>query len=235
MFNKKIFIMILVIITSQLFAGEIFSITDSQVIEKILNENNINRIALVGALKMPENISLYGLEYLTDEINNKLTRMNNYKFEIIIRDKNELKQMLTELKLQSDNVIDPDSAKNIGKLLGVESIIYLNLYTDKINIRFINVETGRILWSEMKPLTDEYKDLLYPGHSLPTYFERLFKPHPTRELVEYKHLKKIMLAISLVFILITTGIVSKGKRSEKSIGYLFCLVGIATGLIGYFI
>ena len=68
------------------------------------------------------------------------------KFEIIER--NLLKPVLDELKLSQTGVIEPNSAKELGKMTGVDAIVTgtianLRLYV-AVNCRLIQTETGEV-------------------------------------------------------------------------------------------
>lgn len=237
---RKVFLLLFLLIFSNvfLFSIEIFSPWDEETITNLLDRNNINRIALVGAVNYPETISNKGLSYLYDSINNSITKFADNKYEIIIRDRAELHKMLGELKFQTDDIIAPESAQSLGRLLGVESIIYLNIYTSRMNVRFINVESGQIIWSEMKSLSTELQEVLFPGITAPVVpkgIERLYSTHPDRQGGYYPIIKYALLALGVLFFIIGFGAITKGKSSEKTFGLLLFVLGLFLLVGGYFL
>jgi hypothetical protein len=236
MLKKTIIINILFFILSvSLFASNFFTSQDESEITSLFDLNNIKRVALVGAIKYPTNMNMTGLDYLMDEINNELIKFNNNKYEIVIRNRNELTKMFDELKFQTDDVINENSATAFGNLLGVDAIVYLNIYHGRMNIRFINVETGKMIWSQMKTFSSQYQELLFPDFLLPFYIQKIWTPSPTRQIQILQIIKIGLIVVGFIFIVIGISAAIRGVSSEKKIGCLFFIIGLTGCIVGYII
>jgi len=108
----------------------------------------------------PDNDKL--MEGITGTIISEL--QDTKRFRLIERQR--LKSILSELKLSSGGLVDPDNAKEIGNLLGVDALLFGNLSAVKysknkqtifiawtegqrvdvdLDIRLVSVETGEVL------------------------------------------------------------------------------------------
>lgn len=67
-----------------------------------------------------------------------------------------LQKILQEHQIQSDGLLDPDSAKELGKLLGISAVVTGTVSATasppRLNARLISVETGQILAVAASPL-----------------------------------------------------------------------------------
>ncbi len=83
---------------------------------------------------------------VSDRLTTKLVKTK--KFKVI--DRESLQKILAEQKLQTSGVVDPETAKKIGKVLGVEAIITGSLTNIsggmvEVNAKLIRTETAEII------------------------------------------------------------------------------------------
>jgi TolB-like protein len=115
----------------------------SQQIANKMSARQKTTIAVVEFTDLQGNITDFG-RYLAEEL---ITRLyDNEKFKVIERQ--QLNRVIAEQKLSLSGVIDPASAKQLGKILGVDAIVSgstTNLAQSlKVNARLISTETGEI-------------------------------------------------------------------------------------------
>lgn len=108
-----------------------------------LNEGNKKKIAVVEFSDLDGKITEFG-KFLAEEL---ITRLfASKKFEVVERQL--LNKVIEEHKLNMSGLIDENTAKQLGKILGVEAICSGTI-TDlvnfvKVNARIIDTETGSI-------------------------------------------------------------------------------------------
>jgi TolB-like protein len=100
-------------------------------------------------------VSTFG-KYIAEELTTAL--FNSGKFEIIER--NLLNKILDELKLSQTGAVDPSSAKELGKITGVNAIVTGTIQDlinrVAVNCRLIETETGNIFAAaSVKIIKDE--------------------------------------------------------------------------------
>lgn len=115
----------------------------TQQISKEMTDNNKKTIAVIEFSDLRGNVTDLG-RYISEELITKLYLTK--KFKVIERQL--LNKIITEQKLSLAGMIDPNSAKKLGKVLGVDAIVSGTL-TDlaqslKVNARMLNTETGEI-------------------------------------------------------------------------------------------
>jgi TolB-like protein len=106
-------------------------------------EQKKNKIAILPFLNLNNEITNLGT-YLAEELTTNIFTAG--KFKIIER--SALKQLLEELKLSQAGLIDPKSAKELGKVAGVDAIVTgtiadLGSYI-AVNCRLIETESGEV-------------------------------------------------------------------------------------------
>ncbi|MHA1747722.1 MAG: FlgO family outer membrane protein [Promethearchaeota archaeon] len=108
-----------------------------------MTEGSKKKVAVIEFSDLEGNVSKFG-KYLSEEL---ITRLFiTKKFEVIER--RLLNKVLDEQKLSVSDLIDPNSIKELGKILGVDAIVsgtVTDLGTSlKINARIISSETGSV-------------------------------------------------------------------------------------------
>lgn len=108
-----------------------------------MQKENINTVAVYDFLRIDGEKDDFG-RLLSEELTTNLFGLR--KFQIIER--NMLESILEENKLQLSQVVDQKTAKEIGKITGVDAL-FLGTYIDsgdhiRINARIISTETGAI-------------------------------------------------------------------------------------------
>jgi TolB-like protein len=119
---------------------------NNKLVEQIVNsmrEAGKTKTAVIEFSDLNGNTNDFG-KFLAEELITKLFLTK--KFEVIERQL--LNKIITEHKLNLSGLIDPNSAKELGKILGVDAIISGTI-TDlgdaiKVNARLISTETGQI-------------------------------------------------------------------------------------------
>lgn len=100
-----------------------------------------------------------GSTIVSERLITKIVKRN--KLEVIER--SLIEKVLRELKLQATGAIDQDSAKELGKILGVEAIVSGTLIDlgegqVEVNSRLIRTETGQIIVAASGELEKVWKD-----------------------------------------------------------------------------
>jgi len=106
-------------------------------------EGGKSKIAVIEFLDLDGNITEFG-KFLAEELITKLFLTK--KFNVIER--NLLNKVMEEHRLKISGLIEPNAAKELGRILGVDAIV-TGTITDfgtslKINARIISTETGAI-------------------------------------------------------------------------------------------
>jgi TolB-like protein len=108
-----------------------------------LTENQKHTIAVIEFVDLKGNVTDFG-RFLSEEL---ITRLHQTKkFKVIERQ--QLNRMIAEQKLSLTGMVDPASAQELGRVLGVDSIVFGSISdlvkTLKINARLISAETGEV-------------------------------------------------------------------------------------------
>ncbi|HMG75025.1 MAG TPA: FlgO family outer membrane protein [Pyrinomonadaceae bacterium] len=108
-----------------------------------LTENQKHTIAVVEFSDLKGNVTNFG-RFLSEEL---ITRLYlTKKFKVIERQ--QLNKIIAEQKLSLTGVVDPASAQKLGRVLGVDSIVFGSVSdlvkTLRINARLIGTETGEV-------------------------------------------------------------------------------------------
>ncbi|MEA3475911.1 MAG: FlgO family outer membrane protein [Candidatus Cloacimonadota bacterium] len=106
-------------------------------------EDGKKKIAVIEFSGLDGNVTQFG-KYLAEELITRLFRTK--KFEVVERQL--LNKIISEQKLSITGMIDPNSAKELGRILGVDAIVSGTI-TDlgkslKVNARIISAETGKV-------------------------------------------------------------------------------------------
>ncbi|MCL5028629.1 MAG: CsgG/HfaB family protein [Bacteroidetes bacterium] len=139
-------LMIFTVMISSLFAQASLDqrITElTQQISKEMTDNNKKTIAVIEFSDLRGNVSDLG-RYISEELITKLYLTK--KFKVIERQL--LNKIVAEQKLSLTGMIDPNSAKKLGNVLGVDAIVSGTI-TDlshnlKVNARMLSTESGEI-------------------------------------------------------------------------------------------
>jgi curli biogenesis system outer membrane secretion channel CsgG len=115
----------------------------TETISQLMAEKEKTKIAIIPFPNLSNEITKLG-SYLAEELTTNL--FISGKFKIVER--SLLKQVLDELKLSQMGVVDPGSAKELGKMAGVDAIVAgtiadLGSYV-AVNCRLIETETGEV-------------------------------------------------------------------------------------------
>ena len=113
-----------------------------QIATKVTAKNKTT-IAVVEFADLDGNVTNFG-RFLSEEL---ITRLyETEKFKVIERQL--LNQVIKEQKLQLTGIVDPGSAKQLGRVLGVDAIVSGSISdltkTVRVNARLISTETGEI-------------------------------------------------------------------------------------------
>ena len=146
---KKAFIVILLVfgsISLSLYSQDKLdaAINDlTKQIDQNMLEQKKNKIAILPFLTLNSEITNLG-SYLAEELTTNIFTAR--KFKIIER--SMLKQILEELKISQTGLVEPNSAKALGKMAGVDAIVTgtiadLGSYI-AVNCRLIETESGEI-------------------------------------------------------------------------------------------
>ena len=109
-----------------------------------LTKNKKRKIAVIPFSNLNNRVTPFG-KYVSEELTTRLFKTD--KFQVIER--NLLGKIMKEHKLNDSGLIDENSAKEIGKILGVDAITS-GTVSDlgeniKINARIISTQTGSLL------------------------------------------------------------------------------------------
>jgi TolB-like protein len=138
----------------------------SEQISKEMSENQKKTIAVIEFVDLKGNVTDFG-RYLAEKLITKLVQTK--KFKVIERQL--LNRVIAEQKLSLTGTIDPSSAKQLGKLLGVDAICSGTIsdlaQTLDVNGRLISTETGEIfaVASTIIPKDDSVTNLMSGGTS----------------------------------------------------------------------
>lgn len=115
----------------------------SQQISKEMTDNQKKTIAVIEFVDLKGNVTDFG-RFLAEELITRLYQTK--KFKVIERQL--LNRVIAEQKLSLTSAVDPSSARQLGKLLGVDAICSGTISdltkSFKVNGRLISTETGEI-------------------------------------------------------------------------------------------
>ena len=127
----------------------------TQQITQKMGEKSKKKIAVVEFSDLNGNVTDFG-KYLSEELITRL--VNSGKFEDVIERK-LLAKIINEHKLSLTDIVDPSSAKQLGKILGVDAIVsgtVSDLGSNlKVNARLIGTEKGSIFAAASVSITKD--------------------------------------------------------------------------------
>lgn len=127
---------------NQPLATAVQSLAD-QIAEKAHQEQK-KKIAVLAFQELDGRATMLGT-YVAEDLGTRLFDLGS--FEIVERAM--LDRLLGEIKLGQSGVIDPETAKQVGKVAGVDAVVTGTLAEFQshvaVNARLIDVETGRVL------------------------------------------------------------------------------------------
>jgi TolB-like protein len=116
----------------------------SNKISQEMTEQKKHTIAVIEFADLQGNVTDFG-RFLSEELTTKLFETG--KFKVIERQL--LNKVITEQKLNLTGMVDPESAKKLGKILGVDAICSGTIadlgQSLEINARLISTQTGAII------------------------------------------------------------------------------------------
>lgn len=145
----------------------------SQKISREMSTNQKTAIAVVEFSDLQGNVTDFG-RFLSEELITKLYQTKRF----IVVERQMLNKIITEQKLSLTGIVDQASARQLGKLYGVDAIVSGTItdlsQTLRINTRLISTATGEIF---AVASTDIYKDesvsnLLMKGTTISTHQNR---------------------------------------------------------------
>lgn len=113
-------------------------------INQFMEEKDKIKIAIIPFRDIQKQATTALGTYLAEELTTNLFLTGKFK----IVERNLLEQLIDELKLSKTGIIDPNSAKELGKMAGVDAIVS-GTVTDlgsyiAVNCRLIETETGEV-------------------------------------------------------------------------------------------
>lgn len=115
----------------------------SQEIARNMETGQKRRVAVLEFTDLQGHVTNFG-RYLSEELITRLYVSN--KFTVVERQL--LNKVIAEQKLSLTGVVDPESAKKLGSVLGVDAIVSGTIAdrgdTLKINARLIDTQTGEV-------------------------------------------------------------------------------------------
>lgn len=144
--KKSIVVLLSLVLTAPLFAQKVIGDAAKELAEQIAasaSKQQKHKIAVIPFRELDGRTTVFGT-YLAEELVTDLFMAGN--LEIVER--SLLDKVMAELKLNQSGAIDPDTAKQVGKIAGVEAIVTgsitdLQSYVG-VNCRLIDTETGKI-------------------------------------------------------------------------------------------
>ena len=154
-----------------------------QIATKVTAKNKTT-IAVVEFADLDGNVTNFG-RFLSEEL---ITRLyETQKFKVIERQL--LNQVIKEQKLTLSGVVDPGSAKQLGKVLGVDAIVSGSITdltkTVRVNARLISTETGEIFAVAATEFTkDQTVTDLMNSREQPATRDSSSSPKPAKQTVK---------------------------------------------------
>lgn len=106
-------------------------------------------------------------------IANRLTTRLGQSTKFLVIERQRLSQVLAELKLNMSDLVDPEKAKRLGQMVGVDAIVVgtisdLGNQVD-LDARIIEIETNRMMLGETVTISKDQvvKEMLERGRDLP--------------------------------------------------------------------
>ena len=129
-------------------------------------EKNKTKIAVIPFQDLSSDVVTTLGKYIAEELTTAL--FNSGKFNIVER--NLLNKVLDELKLAQSGAVDPSSAKELGKITGVDAVVTGTIQDlvgrVAINCRLIETQTGNIFAAASEKITkDETISVMLSGTS----------------------------------------------------------------------
>jgi Curli production assembly/transport component CsgG len=150
-----------------------------QVLSEKVIENRVQRIAVADFTDLEGRITKLGL-FISEELNTFLPEagfrnvswggfdrfgQKVRRFEVI--DRSRISLLMRENKLNSTGLTDPDNAVKLGKLAGIEALVYGSIIpfgkkSVRVNIKILDLQRGVILgsWAGNIIRTDDIDRLL---------------------------------------------------------------------------
>jgi len=107
--------------------------------------------------------------FLAQEFSNQLVLAAT---KVSIVDRANMELLLKENKLSAEGLVNPETSRKLGKLIGIDTIIF-GSFTElgeklRLNVRAVNVETGKIIASQsiFIPLSADLRSLSGMLHSV---------------------------------------------------------------------
>jgi len=76
-----------------------------------------------------------------------LTRLEDYKYQVLTRDKDEIQKLLKVIDFDISDLVDPNTAARIGRMIGTESVLLFKEFEkDSVKFQIIHTESARILF-----------------------------------------------------------------------------------------
>ena len=137
----------------------------SQQIARNMETGQKRRIAVLEFTDLQGQVTNFG-RYLSEELITRLYGSN--KFTVVERQL--LNKVIAEQKLSLTGVVDPDSAKKLGNVLGVDAIVSGTIAdrgdTLKINARLIDTQTGEVFSAAATEMMKDKEVLALLGASV---------------------------------------------------------------------
>lgn len=137
----------------------------SQQIARNMETGQKRRIAVLEFTDLQGQVTNFG-RYLSEELITKL--YDSKKFTVVERQL--LNKVIAEQKLSLTGVVDPDSAKRLGSVLGVDAIVSGTIAdrgdTLKINARLIDTATGELFSAASSEMVKDKEVLALLGASV---------------------------------------------------------------------
>lgn len=135
----------------------------AQQISKNMTEKGKKKIAVVEFSDLDGNITAFG-QFLAEELITQLFMISPGQFEVVER--RQLMKVLSEQRLTMSGLLDAKAMGNVGKILGIESLVTGSVAdlgsAVKVNARLIGVDTAKVfaVAATKIPKIDIVKDLL---------------------------------------------------------------------------
>lgn len=118
--------------------------------KRYLQKNGKTPTVFIGEVKNLTSEAYFPINDINDEFLNEISASGDF----ILVDASARENILKEITYQNDGMVDPNTAKNIGKQVGADVMIFGNVYMKpatrkgktikqySVNIRMTNIESG---------------------------------------------------------------------------------------------
>ncbi|PIK16662.1 hypothetical protein [Halobacteriovorax sp. JY17] len=118
--------------------------------KRYLQKSGKTPTVFIGEVKNLTSEAYFPINDINDEFLNEISSSGDF----ILVDASARENILKEITYQNDGMVDPNTAKNIGKQVGADVMIFGNVYMKpatrkgktikqySINVRMTNIETG---------------------------------------------------------------------------------------------